>query len=80
MRAEGSGQVRWRRAGAVWALRSAAHCQVDRDGEPLSARTVADNIQKYLIFAILSCIPDRQVQRMYIYNCIPDRQVQRIHM
>ncbi len=77
MRAEGSGQGRWRRAERGSPL---AHCQVDRDGEPLSARTVADNIQKYLIFAILSCIPDRQVQRMYIYNCIPDRQVQRIHM
>ena len=55
-------------------------CQVDGDGEPLSARTVADNIQKYLIFAILSCIPDRQVQRTYIHNCIPDRQGQYIYI
>lgn len=33
---------------------------LDADGKPRPERTVAWSLQRFLIFAILSCVPDRQ--------------------
>jgi hypothetical protein len=44
----------------VGRLKQAALQRVDWSGGPLRTKVIADNIQKYLIFAILSCVPDRQ--------------------